>query len=322
MRAIPRTRGTLATGSRVIQVVATPGSGNGRALDTTLQLRGALRARGHRVKLEVFSDLDSLRRWAATGGTRFSLLICVGGDGTQSTAAVAAVRRSVPLLPVPSGFGNLFARAFRHPHRVDRVIDWLEHGEVVPVDVGVRNGVLFLCQESFGLLSQIQDRAEASPARPRARWRRWLGYYRMALRHLRDTPLTPLRVAVDGRVVARDAVIVTVANVETYGAWLRLTPAASPIDGVFDVFVMRGTSKREILARLLKRQFRLPGTEQGTLVCRGRHVSVAAPHQARDQLHLIPRRLPVVVSAETAEALQRGLAPVGGVAQAGRPQVA
>ncbi len=240
-------------------------------------------------------------------------MICIGGDGTLSAAAPAAVRRSVPFVPVPSGFGNLFARAFGHPRRVERVLDILEHGEPVRADVGVRNGELFLCQESFGLLSQIQDRAEASAAQPRARWRRALEYYRTALSHLRDTPLTALQVAVDGRVVTREAALVTVANVETYGPWLRLTPAASPVDGLFDVFVMRGSTKREILARLLRRHLRLPGSEHGALLCRGRHVSVAGPQSARDELKLLPRLLPVLVSPETAATLERDVLEVGGV---------
>jgi diacylglycerol kinase (ATP) len=317
VRAISRIRGPRA-GSRTVQIVATPGSGNGRAGGKALRLRDALRARGHQAELELFSDLDSLRHWAATSGAGYSLLICIGGDGTLGTAAVAAVRQSVPFLPVPSGFGNLFARACRHPNRVDRVIDLVEHGTLLPVDVGVRNGELFLCQESFGLLFEIQHRAEASATRPRARWRRCLAYYRMALRHLWDTPLTRLTVAVDGRVVATDAVIVTVANVETYGAWLRLTPGASPIDGLFDVFAMRGRTKREILARLLRRQLRLPGTDEEALVCRGRHVSVATPHQVREELDLMPRLLPVVVSSETAEALEREATRAEEIAPAGR----
>jgi diacylglycerol kinase (ATP) len=286
--------------------VVTPGSGSGRALGTARELREALQARGREVKLEVFADLNSLRRWAATGRTSFSLLICVGGDGTQSTAALAAVRRSVPFLPIPSGFGNLFARALGQPVRIDRVIDLLEHGDLIHADVGVRNGNLFLCQESYGLLAQIQQRAEARTARPRSRWQRCLAYYRMALRHLRDMPLMPLQVAVDGRVVVRDATIVTVANVDTYGVWLRLTPAASPIDGLFDVCAIRGT-KQEILASLLRRHIRFPGTDSKAPLWRARHVSVAAPHHGWDELDLIPRLLPVVVSSETAEALERDL---------------
>src|SRR5206468_2315344 len=146
-----------------------------------------------------------------------SLLICVGGDGTLEAAAVAALGRSVPLLPVPCGGDSLFARALGQPGRVDRVVDLLEHGDVVHVDVGVRNGKLFLCQESYGFL-QIRNRAEANAGSPRAGWRHRLAYYGRAARHLLDTPLVPLQVSVDGRVVARDAVIVTVANAAPYAA--------------------------------------------------------------------------------------------------------
>ncbi len=307
---------------RAIQIVVTPGSGSGRALDRARRLRDALRARGHRAKLEVFSDLDGLRRWAALDGESFSLLICVGGDGTQDTAALAAVRRSVPFLSVASGFGNLFARQLGQPDRVERAIHMVEHGELVHVDVGVRNGELFLCQESFGLLVQIQERVEASVRRPRARWRRWLAYYRGAVRHLLDAPLIPLRVSVDGQAVASDAVIVTVANVETYGPWLPLTPDASPIDGLLDVFVMRRASKREMLARLLGKQLRLLRADAGAILCRGRRVSVSSPRRVREEIEVIPRRLPVVVSSEAAAALARDLARLGGFAQPARRQVA
>jgi diacylglycerol kinase (ATP) len=301
-------RNILGRRARPIQIVATPGSGNGRGLHRALELGAALRARGREVRLDLFPDLESLRRWAKTSRAGFSLLISVGGDGTQSTAAGAAMRRAVPFLPVPSGFGNLFAQALGHRRRADRVVELVEHGQLVHVDVGVRNGELFLCQESFGLLVQIQQETEARAAQPRGRWRRCLAYYRTAVHHLRATTPTLLEVAVDDRAVAADAVIVTVANVRTYGAWLPLAPAASPIDGLFDVFIMRAAPKREILAKLLKRHLRLPGADAGTLLVRGRSVVITGPDSARDELALIPRGLRVVVSAETAARLARGVA--------------
>jgi diacylglycerol kinase (ATP) len=282
----------------------TPGSGNGRALDTARRLHDALGAAGREARLRPFDDLDRLRRWTRAAEPGCSLLICVGGDGTQSAAAPAAVRWSIPFLPVPCGFGNLFAGALGHGPRVDRVLELLGSGEVVHVDVGVRNGELFLCQEGFGLLSEIQQRAEASASKPRGRWRRTLAYYRTALRHLRETTLSPLRVAVDGRVVARDAVVVVVANVPSYGAWLPLTPEASPVDGCFDVFVTSGT-KLGTLARLLRRHLRIPGADRAAGLSRGRRVSVAAPDSPPAELRVLPGRLPVVVSRTTARALGR-----------------
>jgi diacylglycerol kinase (ATP) len=249
-------------------------------------------------------------------------VISIGGDGTQSTAAAAAVRRSIPFLPVPAGFGNLFARAFGHVPDVDPVVDLLDHGTVVNADVGLRNGQLFLDQESFGVLPDIQASVEARLARPSVRWRRWVAYYQGALRYLRNTPLPALRVAVDGRVVTHDAAVVTVANVETYGPWLRLTPTASPVDGLFDVFVMRGTTKLELLAKLIRCHLRWPAREFGTLLVRGRRVSVAARQSGRDLLEVIPGLLPVVVSPTVARRLERDVPAADHACAAGHRGVA
>ena len=272
---------------------------------TAMELRKALSARRYRASLETFSDLDSVREWATREDDTFSVLVCVGGDGTQSTTALAAVRRSVPFLPVSSGFGNLFARAFGHRNSVKGVLELLARGHVIHSDVGMCNDELFLCQQSYGLIPEVQEAVEAAAATPRARWLRWLAYYRAALHHLREVPPRKLRVAVDGRVVAVDAALVIVANVESYGAWLPLTPDASPVDGLFDVFVMRGATHREVFAKLLRRHLRIPGTEDGTLLCRGQRVSVSGMGGTRDRLETLRHRLPVVVSAETAATLEQ-----------------
>jgi diacylglycerol kinase (ATP) len=304
-RALSSKRIATAAAARPIQIVVTPGSGNGQAMATALELRDALTARRYQSSLEVFSDLDSLKRWAGEDSDDFSLVICVGGDGTQSTTARAAVRRSVPFLPVSSGFGNLFARAFGHPHDVRGALDLLARGRVVHSDVGLRNGEVFLCQQSYGLIADVQEAVESGAAAPRARWQRWLSYYRAATRYLRETPPLRRRVIVDGHVVAVDAALVIVANVKTYGAWLPLTPDASPVDGLFDVFVMKGATHRQVFAKLLRRHLRIPGSGSGTLLCRGQRVSVSGLGSARDQLEVLPGGLPVVVAPKRARALER-----------------
>ena len=321
-RATSTVRSIRPRGSRPIQIVATPGSGNGAAAAMAARLREALHARGHEVRLDIFPRLQALQRWAATDPSRISHLISVGGDGTQSAVAMAAARRSVPFLPVPAGFGNLFARAFRLGSRVEDVIDRLEHGEIVRADVGLQNGEPFLCHASFGLVSEVQARVEAGRY-PQVRWRRWVEYYRTAVRHLREAPLAAMRVVVDGRVVTDDAVLVTVANVETYGPWLRLTPAASPVDGLFDVFVMHGATKREVLAKLLRRHLRIPGADPGTQhVYRGRRVSVMASGSPRQDLELAPGVLPVLVSPATQRAFDQALVPADGASPVWRRQPA
>ena len=306
LRRISRRRRTSAESSGPIQIVVTPSSGNGTAMETALKLRDALGKRRRETSLEVFEDLESLHQWAQTDSHPFAAVVCVGGDGTQSTTALAAMRRSVPFLPVSSGFGNLFARAFNHPSTVEGALDLLAHGQVIHSDVGMCNGELFLCQESYGLIADVQEAVEAAAAAPRARWQRWLAYYRAALSHVRQTPPARLRVMVDGRVVAVDAALVIAANVKTYGRWLPLAPDASPVDGLLDVFVMKGATHREVFGKLLKWHLRLPGARAGTLLCRGTRVSVTGLRSGRKQLEVLPGRLPVVVSPETAAALVQG----------------
>jgi diacylglycerol kinase (ATP) len=295
-----------------IQIVVTPGSGNGAAMATALELRDALSARQYLSSLEAFTDLDSLRQWATKPGDQFSLLICVGGDGTQSMTAMAAVRRSVPFMPVSSGFGNLFAQTFRHPSTVDGALRLLSRGRVIRADVGLRNGgEIFLCQQTYGLIAQVQEAVESKADAPRARWRRWLAYYQAALHHLRQEPPPRLRVTVDGQIVAVDAALAVVANVKAFGAWLPLTPDASPVDGEFDVFVMRSKSHLRLIAQLLRRHLRIPGGGAGMSLHRGRKVSVSGLGSVRDQLEVMPQGLPLVVSPKVVAALERDLGRLG-----------
>ena len=65
---------------------------------------------------------------------------------------------------------------------------------------------------------------EEGRRQPRDRIRRLLAYYGTAVRAVWRTPLAPLGVEVDGILAADQAVLVTVANVETYRDFLRLTP--------------------------------------------------------------------------------------------------
>jgi diacylglycerol kinase family enzyme len=294
-----------ATRARPIEIVVTPSSGSGQAMTTALELRKELTDRGYRTSLEMFTELESLTRWAETDDRQFSALICVGGDGTQSATAAAAVRRQVPFLSVSHGFGNLFARAFHHPRRAKDVLDLLMYGEVIPSDIGLLNGELFLCQQAYGLIAEVQEAVEGAGAAPRTRWQRWLSYYRAALQHFRETPLTSRRVVVDGRLVAVDAALVIVANVETYGPWLPLTPGASPIDGLFDVFVLRGETRRAVFRKLLRRHLRIPGHIPGTELCRGQQVTVSGLGSTWDQLDVQPGVFHVVVSSATAARLRQ-----------------
>ena len=294
----------MATRWRTVCIVVTPGSGDGRARGVARRLARLLRRRGSVVTIQAFGDLPSLIGLAKSADPDFSVIFCVGGDATQSAAALLAQRHRIPFVPIPNGFGNLFASVFGHSSSPRRAARLLGDGEIRMVDMGLAGDEVFLSHKSYGFIDQIQERVEAGRRQPRDRTRRLLAYYWTAVRAVWTTPLTPLSVEVDGAVVAEEAVLVTVANVETYRDLLPLTPVASPIDGRFDVFVIPRTSKLGLAWRLLRLKLRLPGRWEGVSLYRGRTVVVGSD-AGRETLRVVRRVLPLLLPPGAIEVLER-----------------
>jgi diacylglycerol kinase (ATP) len=231
--------------------------------------------------------------------------VAVGGDATLSASAAAAVRLSIPFLPVPNGFGNMFARAFGFADQTRRVIEHFERGQVRRVDVGVYPGErIFLSHRSYGLLEDIQRAVERGRAQPKSRALRHLAYYVTAERSILTGPLPAIRVEVDGALLVEEAALVTVANVETYRGFLNLTPTASPIDGLFDVFVIPRTTRFGAWARIFKILLDLPGRWEGVMLSRARRVRVTVKGRAPEDLEVRRRVLPLLVLPESLEDLK------------------
>jgi diacylglycerol kinase (ATP) len=279
---------------RSVQIVVTPGSGEGRAMATAGRLRRMLRRNGWESRLLSFSNLNDLARWARTAEPDFSHLVAVGGDATLSAAAYLAIGRRIPFVPVPNGFGNVFARTFGHDGRAEQVLRLLARGEVRMVDVGAIGDELFLSHKSYGALEQIQQEAERGRQQPRSRLLRHLWYYGVARRVLFAMPLARIAVEIDDHRVAENAVLVTVANVETYRGFLSLTPQASPIDGLFDVFVVPPTSKAGLATRLVRIALHVPGRWRGIQLYRARKVVIVSDGR-REELKTLRRALPLLV---------------------------
>ncbi len=269
----------MATRWRSVGIVVTPGSGEGRARGVARRLARLLGRRGSTVTIRAFESLPALAAWAATAAA------------------------------VPTGFGNLFASVFGHPSSARRAARLLAEGEIRMVDVGVAGEELFLSHKSYGFIDQVQERVEEDRRQPRTRARRLLAYYGIAARAVWTTPLAPLSVEVDGIRVADAAVLVTVANVETYRDFLPLTPAASPIDGRFDVFVIPRTSKLGLAWRLFLLKLRLPGRWRGVSLHRGRTVLVEGG-AGRETLRVLRRALPLLMPPGEVAALERRQAEV------------
>ena len=145
---------------------------------------------------------------------------------------------------------------------------------------------------------------ERGRAQPRSRVLRHLAYYLTAERFILTGPLPSIRVEVDRVLVAEEAALVTVANVETYRGFLNLTPTASPIDGLFDVFVIPHTTKIGAWMRIFQILLGLPGRWERVVLSRGRNVRVTVNGRASEDLEVRRRALPLLVLPESLETLK------------------
>ena len=244
-------------------VVVNPRSGGGRTgrewpqieralLDAYPGMRAAMtRARG---------DATMLVRTALDEG--YQEIVAVGGDGTINEAVNGFFDVEGSIAPdavlgfVTSGTGGDFRKTFGIAPGYAAAIARLKEAKPKPIDVGrvsclTRDGQptvrYFANIASVGLSGVIVDSVN------RARIAKLFGgqfafAFHSALGMLTYRDQT-VRIRVDG-VYDEIATISTlaVANGQFFGGGMRVAPHAIPDDGLFDVIIMGGTSKRQALA--------------------------------------------------------------------------
>ncbi|RKS09685.1 undecaprenyl-diphosphatase [Nocardiopsis sp. Huas11] len=122
------------------------------------------------------------------------ILVVSGGDGTANAGARAALEHDVPLLVLPTGTLNNFARTLGLSS-VETALRAYANGRLARVDVGEVDGRIFLNTATFGSHPRL--------VRRRDRWAprigKWPAFGLALWRDLRDVEPTPTRV--DGRPV-------------------------------------------------------------------------------------------------------------------------
>jgi diacylglycerol kinase (ATP) len=175
-------------------------------------------------------------------------ILIFGGDGTIHRHLSALVRLQLPVLVVPTGSGNDFARALRLRSVRDSLRVWrgFESGKIQAqnIDLGIivpKNAHervrYFCCVAGCGLDSAVTRRANQMP-----RWLRGHGGYALALLpllfKLSAFALCMRLSQFNGDSSAeseRLTLVAAFANTQFYGDGMRIAPEADFIDGKLDV---------------------------------------------------------------------------------------
>jgi len=189
-------------------------------------------------------------------------ILVFGGDGTVHRHLGALVNRKVPVLVVPAGSGNDFARALAIRKVADSLAAWnkfasggtncrtIDLGLVKPMGPSGSSEIkptYFSCAAGVGLDGEVTRQANRLP-----RWLKAHGGYALsfpgALAAFRPFRLT-LRSddAEAGETASRAVMVAIFANAPFYGGGMKVAPRARMDDGRLDVCLIRAMAKVKVL---------------------------------------------------------------------------
>jgi undecaprenyl-diphosphatase len=153
-RAAPSRR-TPSTDGKGLRIVVNPSSGPAFQGNPADSLREGLPG-AEVIELDGERDPVEVLREAARSATALGV---AGGDGTVNAAAGVALEAGLPLLVVPAGTLNHFARD-AGLDTIEDAIDAVRDGALIAVDVAEIDGEPFLNTASFGAYVDLVDARE------------------------------------------------------------------------------------------------------------------------------------------------------------------
>jgi len=229
-------------------LVVNPTSGKRKADEVARHTAAALTESGYEV-VEIRADSGRDARGSLErllDRSDIDLLTVVGGDGALHPLLSVALDHRLPLAIVPAGTGNDVARhlGLEHP---EVAIEAIRTGASRPIDLIEVTGPDASTQYvttvvASGFDSKVNERANAM------RWPRGnMRYNRAIVAELRAFQPLTFTITADGHTFEREAMLVAVANMPSFGGGLRIAEGAVDDDGELDVIVIHRTSKLKLL---------------------------------------------------------------------------
>jgi YegS/Rv2252/BmrU family lipid kinase len=240
-------------------VILNPHARGGQAGRTWPKLEPILRAHFDDLIIAITENTDAVADHIDEARkVGIERILIIGGDGTNHSIINALLNApgvpdqpSIAIGQVPIGTGRDWARTIGTPIDPEQAIRWLAEARPHPCDVGrVHLGDkhrLFLNITSAGVGSDIDRRVNAVENR-----RPWT-FLRAILTSLAIYKPPTVRVDLDGEPFYEgNAYIVAVCNGQWFGHGIWAAPQAAFDDGLFDVIIVEGISRIQVVRTLMK----------------------------------------------------------------------
>lgn len=201
------------------------------------------RFRASGVEIRIQDDLED--------SSKLTVALIFGGDGTVHRHLAQLHQHKIPVLVVPTGSGNDFAKAMGIRSVEIALRAWqqfcADQKNVKEIDLGVIRGgsneTLFCCVAGVGMDADANARAN--------RMSPWLksrgGYVLAALQALIAFKPAEMKITAEGREIRQTAFFIAVGNALSYGGGMKVTPQATLDDGLLDICLVSKMNKLKLL---------------------------------------------------------------------------
>ena len=255
-----------------VQMIINPGAGRGRGMAAAQSAEVEFHLAGWRTDLRVTSGPGDATAIARAAAGRYDLIAACGGDGTLCEVLNGTQASDTPVAFIPAGTGNDFGRTLGLPPTPREAARQVVAGQPRRLDL------MRLDAPPLAAINVIGIGFDAAVAARMNRGARLGGgawpYLAAVMAELARLRPVKLRLWVDGEAWAGEALLVAIANAQSYGGGMRIAPEACVDDGLLDVVVVEPLGRVEFL-RTLPRVFKGTHVRHPAVSCRrGREIIV------------------------------------------------
>jgi diacylglycerol kinase family enzyme len=237
-----------------------------------------IREAGHSVVYQSSKHAD----WQQVIEKPTDLVAVSGGDGIVGIVAKRLVGKRIPVTVLPMGTANNIAATLSLKGRpLDQLISGWTSASRIKFAVGVASGpwgsAFFIEGVGVGAFTDTMSRLDARRNVDLAHHEEPDKKIQSALQilkiRLEGCPTVRLKLALDGRELNGDYILLEAMNIRSIGPNLCLAPNADPGDGVLDI-VLVSDAEREKLDRYLSAQITGEQSAPDLTVHKGRHLHI------------------------------------------------
>jgi diacylglycerol kinase family enzyme len=260
-----------------ITLIHNPEAGTGNQ-PSGEQLVTLIRAAGHAVTYQSSKHAD----WQQRLDEPADLIALAGGDGLVGLVIKRLVGKRIPVTILPVGTANNIATTLHLKGiPLDQLIAGWVSGRRAKFDIGSASGPwgTSFFFEGIGLgvftdtMSRLDARNNADLTHHADAEKKIQATLQILKIRLEASPALPMKIALDGRNLTGEYVLVEAMNIRSIGPNLSLAPNADPGDGLLDVVLVPDRERQRLADYLLARSAGNQSLPE-LPIQRGRHLHV------------------------------------------------